>query len=112
MPDSPMKAKFLKGDDKLIAIERLRMNQMGIGSGVWKWDHVKECALDPKTWLCFLAYLTQIQKHPYPSALTASPPSSSTCPSGAVQMVATLGGAWLSDRIKTLKWAFLYDCIC
>jgi hypothetical protein len=23
-----MKAKFLKGDDKLLAIERLRMNQM------------------------------------------------------------------------------------
>jgi hypothetical protein len=28
LPDSPMKAKFLKGDDKLLAIERLRMNQM------------------------------------------------------------------------------------
>lgn len=51
MPDSPMTAKFLKGEDKLIAVERLRMNQQGVGSGVWKWDHVKEAMIDPKTWL-------------------------------------------------------------
>jgi hypothetical protein len=55
MPDSPMQAKFLKGDDKLIAVERLRMNQQGIGSGVWKWDHVRECMIDPKTWLWFFS---------------------------------------------------------
>jgi hypothetical protein len=53
MPDSPMTAKFLKGDDKLIAIERLRMNQQGIASGVWKWDHVWDAMLDLKTWLWF-----------------------------------------------------------
>jgi hypothetical protein len=53
MPDSPVDAKFLKYEDKLIAIERLRMNQMGIGSGVWKWDHVREAMLDLKTWLWF-----------------------------------------------------------
>jgi hypothetical protein len=53
MPDSPVDAKFLKYEDKLIAIERLRMNQMGIGSGVWKWEHVREAMLDPKTWLWF-----------------------------------------------------------
>jgi hypothetical protein len=53
MPDSPMTAKFLKGDDKLIAIERLRMNQQGIVAGVWKWSHVWEALLDVKTWLWF-----------------------------------------------------------
>ncbi len=53
MPDSPMEARFLKYEDKLVAVERLRMNQMGIGSGVWKWDHVREAAIDPKTWLWF-----------------------------------------------------------
>lgn len=53
MPDSPTQAKFLSYDEKLIAIERLRMNQMGISSGEWKWDHVKETFLDVKTWLWF-----------------------------------------------------------
>jgi MFS family permease len=53
MPDSPMEAKFLSHDEKLIAIERLRMNQMGVASRVWKWDHVLEAFLDIKTWLWF-----------------------------------------------------------
>lgn len=48
-----MKARFLKVDDKLLAIERLRMNQMGVSSGVWRWDHVKEVFLDVKTYLWF-----------------------------------------------------------
>jgi hypothetical protein len=44
---------FPEGDDKLLAIERIRMNHMGISSGVWRWDHVLECLLDLKTWLWF-----------------------------------------------------------
>lgn len=48
-----MQARFLKGDDKLLAIERVRMNQMGISSDIWRWDHVKEVFLDLKTWLWF-----------------------------------------------------------
>ena len=51
LPDSPMQARFLTSDDKLIAIERLRMNQQGISSGEWRWDHVRDCLLDVKTWL-------------------------------------------------------------
>lgn len=58
LPDSPMQARFLKGDDKLLAIERLRMNQMGISSGVWRWDHVRECLLDVKTWIWFCLILS------------------------------------------------------
>ncbi len=50
MPDSPIEAKFLEDEDKLIAIERLRMNQMGVMSREWRWDHAKEACLDLKTW--------------------------------------------------------------
>ena len=53
MPDSPVEAKFLNDHEKLIAVERLRMNQMGGASRVWKWDHVLEAFMDPKTWLWF-----------------------------------------------------------
>ncbi|RYN65390.1 hypothetical protein AA0118_g3507 [Alternaria tenuissima] len=53
MPDSPVEAKFLNDHEKLIAVERLRMNQMGVASRVWKWDHVLEAFMDPKTWLWF-----------------------------------------------------------
>ena len=40
MQDSPVEAKFLSQEDKLIAIKRIRMDQIGVGSGVWKWDYV------------------------------------------------------------------------
>jgi hypothetical protein len=53
LPDSPVEAKFLNENDKLIAIERLRMNQMGVMSRTWKWDHLKESFLDLKTWFWF-----------------------------------------------------------
>lgn len=53
MPDSPVEAKFLKHEEKLIAVERLRMNQMGVASRVWKWEHVREALLDVKSWLWF-----------------------------------------------------------
>lgn len=53
MPDSPIEAKFLSDNDKLIAIERLRMNQMGVISREWRNDHLKEALLDPKTWCWF-----------------------------------------------------------
>ena len=53
MPDSPVEAKFLNEHDKLLAVERLRANQMGVVSTHWNWDHVIECLLDLKTWFWF-----------------------------------------------------------
>ncbi|KAK3302864.1 allantoate permease [Chaetomium strumarium] len=121
MPDSPMTAKFLKGDDKLIAIERLRMNQQGIGSGVWKWAHVWEAMLDPKTWLWFsMMFVISI---PSGGISTFGPliiqsfgfDSFTTIlfniPFGAVQMIATLGGAWLSDKIRMKAPVLMLLCL-
>lgn len=54
MPDSPMEAKFLGEREKVIAVERLRANQMGIISREWRWDHVWETLLDVKTWIWFI----------------------------------------------------------
>lgn len=121
MPDSPVEAKFLNDQDKLIAIERLRMNQMGISSGVWKWDHVREALLDLKTWLWFcLMFLISI---PSGGISTFGPliiesfgfDSFTTIlfniPFGAVQMVATLGGAWLADRFRMKSPVLLLLCL-
>lgn len=57
MPDSPMSAKCLTEREKIIAVERLRANQMGIQSGHWRWEQVWETFLDPKTWLWFIAII-------------------------------------------------------
>jgi MFS family permease len=54
MPDSPMSAKYLTDRERVIATERLRANQMGVQSGIWKWDQVWETFLDIKTWCWFI----------------------------------------------------------
>ena len=51
MPDSPTEARFLSDDDKVLAIERLRGNQMGVMSREWRYDHFFESLRDVKTWL-------------------------------------------------------------
>ncbi|KAH6657726.1 major facilitator superfamily transporter [Truncatella angustata] len=54
MPDSPMETHYLKEREKIIAIERLRANQMGVASRTWRWDHALETLMDVKTWLWFI----------------------------------------------------------
>ncbi|KOS17138.1 putative transporter [Escovopsis weberi] len=107
MPDSPLEAKFLDKHEKLVAVERLRMNQMGISSGVWKWDHVWESMLDPKTWLWFSLMLAIsggistfgpliVQSFGFEPFIAII----FYIPFGFVELVAILFGAWLSDRIR------------
>lgn len=59
LPDSPVEAKFLNDHDKILAVERLRDNQMGVVSTEWKWEHVIESLLDIKTW-CWFALIFSI----------------------------------------------------
>ncbi|KAI0389940.1 MFS general substrate transporter [Xylariaceae sp. FL0594] len=44
-------ARFLSEEEKPKAIERLRANQTGTGSREFKWSHVAELFLEPKTYL-------------------------------------------------------------
>jgi hypothetical protein len=48
-----MEARFFNEDEKVLAVERLRENQMGVVNHEWKWDQVKEAMLDLKTWCWF-----------------------------------------------------------
>ncbi|PVH98089.1 MFS general substrate transporter [Periconia macrospinosa] len=121
MPDSPMEAKFLNENDKLVAVERLRMNQMGVASRVWKWDHVLEAFLDIKTWLWF-SMLTAVSI-PSGGITTFGPLIIQSfgfgkfatilfnMPFGAVQIIATLGGAWLATKLKKKAPVLILLCI-
>ncbi|KAJ9494189.1 hypothetical protein LTR99_010847 [Exophiala xenobiotica] len=44
-------ARFLTEHEKAQAIERLRANQTGTGNREYKWSHILELALEPKTYL-------------------------------------------------------------
>ncbi|KAF2015166.1 MFS general substrate transporter [Aaosphaeria arxii CBS 175.79] len=121
MPDSPMEARFLNDHEKLVAVERLRMNQMGVASRVWKWDHVLETFLDLKTWLWF--FMLTAVSIPSGGITTFGPLIIQSfgfskfqtilfnMPFGAVQIFATLGGAWLATRIKMKSPVLILLCI-
>lgn len=121
MPDSPVKAKFLSVQDKAVAIERLRMNQMGMETGEWRWSHVSDAARDLKTWLWFaIMFVVSIPS----GGISAFGPLIIesfgfgdfttilfNMPFGAVQMVSTLGGAWLADRLRMKSPVLLLLCL-
>ncbi|ETN41528.1 uncharacterized protein HMPREF1541_03464 [Cyphellophora europaea CBS 101466] len=110
MPDSPTKTKILNEEEKIIAIERLRQNQQGIESYSWNMAHVREAALDFKTW-GWAAMMFSISV-PSGGISTFGPLIIQSfgynrfetilfnIPFGAVQIVATLGGAWVATKIR------------
>ena len=58
LPNSPTTAKFLKnGNDRLIAIDRLKENNTGTKASKFKWDQFKETYCDPKTYIWALMWL-------------------------------------------------------
>ncbi|KAM0749084.1 MFS general substrate transporter [Meredithblackwellia eburnea MCA 4105] len=55
LPSSPVDARFLRhGDDRKIAVERLRANNTGVATHVWKWPQFWETLRDPKSYLWML----------------------------------------------------------
>jgi MFS family permease len=53
LPDNPVTAKGFSERERRIAVERLRENQTGVENKHFKWYQVKECLLDPKTYILF-----------------------------------------------------------
>ncbi|KAL4780076.1 major facilitator superfamily domain-containing protein [Aspergillus varians] len=53
VPDSQLNARWLKKEDRVLAVMRVRINQQGIGNKHFKLYQVKECLLDPMTWAFF-----------------------------------------------------------
>ncbi|KAF7561044.1 hypothetical protein G7046_g3099 [Stylonectria norvegica] len=51
MPNSPADAGFLNKEEKRLHLERIRQNEQGIGTQVFKWNQVWEALRDPMTWL-------------------------------------------------------------
>ena len=50
LPDSPLTAFFLSRDMKVVAVERMRREQIGIENKRVKWEQVRETFKDPKTY--------------------------------------------------------------
>ncbi|KAI0179136.1 major facilitator superfamily transporter allantoate [Hypoxylon sp. FL1284] len=50
MPDSQLNARFLTQRERVMAVERIRINQQGVGNKHFKWYQCKEALTDPMIW--------------------------------------------------------------
>lgn len=50
MPDNQLNARFLTEKEKILAIERIRVNQQGVGNKHFKMYQFKEALTDPMVW--------------------------------------------------------------
>lgn len=109
-------ARFLTEDEKVQAIERLRANQTGTGNREFKWKHLKEAALEPKSYIWMaMAMLLNIGAS---VANTFGPliinglhfdkytSSLLNMPFGALQVIVILLASYLSQKAK-VKGAIL-----
>ncbi|KAJ7268743.1 MFS general substrate transporter [Mycena haematopus] len=117
LPDSPAKARFLSSDEKIVAFERLRANNQGTETKVWKWDQVLEVFLDIKTYLWFaLLFLCAVPSGGIGAfgpliiqgfGFDAFDTILFNIPFSAFQLITVLGAATISTKIK-LKWPVVF----
>ncbi|KAJ7286130.1 major facilitator superfamily domain-containing protein [Mycena rebaudengoi] len=53
-PDSPTTARFLTPEERILAVERIKVNQAGVENKHWKRDQFIATIKDPKIWLIAL----------------------------------------------------------
>ncbi|KAL2005382.1 hypothetical protein VTN00DRAFT_2593 [Thermoascus crustaceus] len=53
IPDNQLNARWLKEEDRILAVARVRVNQQGIGNKHFKMYQLKEALTDPMTWAFF-----------------------------------------------------------
>jgi ACS family allantoate permease-like MFS transporter len=53
VPDNQLNCRWLSKEDRILAIERIRINAQGVGNKHFKWYQLKEALLDPLSWAFF-----------------------------------------------------------
>jgi ACS family allantoate permease-like MFS transporter len=53
VPDNQLNARFLSKPDQILAIERIRKNQQGVGNKHYKMYQLREALADPLSWMFF-----------------------------------------------------------
>ncbi|KAL7934942.1 major facilitator superfamily domain-containing protein [Trichoderma chlorosporum] len=109
MPDNQLNARFLTKEERLLAIQRIKVNEQGIGNKHFKWYQVKEALLDPAIWgFVFYALVADIPNggiSNFFSQLIVSfgyTPQQSLLygtPAGAVEVISLLLCGYLGDRL-------------
>lgn len=54
LPDSPLRAKFLSEEERIMVVDNVKTNSTGVENRKFKWPQIFEAICDPKTWLLFV----------------------------------------------------------
>jgi len=110
MPDNQLNARWLKPADRVLAVERVRVNQQGIGNKHFKFYQVKEALLDPLTWaITFYALVADIPNGGISNffsqlivsfGFTDEQSLLLGVPGGAVEVISLVVIGWAGDRFR------------
>ncbi|KAI1840613.1 hypothetical protein JX266_013165 [Neoarthrinium moseri] len=119
MPDNQLNARFLTPKERRMAVERIRMNQQGVGNKHFKMYQFKEAITDPMIWaFVFYSLVADIPNggiSNFFSQLIVSFGYTNTqslllgTPGGAVEVVALVVAGHLGDRYKNRLVSHLYQ---
>ncbi|KAI6803567.1 putative MFS allantoate transporter [Hortaea werneckii] len=108
VPDSQLNARWLSKEDRILALERIRINQQGVGNKHFKWYQLREALLDPITWAFFFyALIADIPNggitNFFSQLITSFGYTSEQSllygtPGGAVEIVTLLAGGYLGGK--------------
>ncbi|KAI9839757.1 MAG: hypothetical protein M1838_004268 [Thelocarpon superellum] len=122
MPDNQLNARWLTKRERMLAVERIRSNQQGVGNKHFKWYQLKEALTDPLTWaFTFYALAADIPNgglSNFFSQLLVSfgyTPEQSLLygtPGGAVEVVSLLVCGYLGDRYGNRILVSLGGLVC
>ncbi|CAI6335246.1 unnamed protein product [Periconia digitata] len=108
VPDNQLNCRWLSKEDRILAIERIRVNGQGVGNKHFKLYQLKEALLDPLSWsFFFFALIVSIPNGGITNFFSQmivgfgySPEESLLygTPGGAVEIVALIVCGWAGDR--------------
>ena len=108
VPDNQLNARWLSKEDRRLAIERVRINQQGIGNKHFKLYQLKEALLDPLTWaFAFYACTADIPNGGISNffsqlivsfGYTAEQSLLYGTPGGVIEIVSLITSGYLGDR--------------
>lgn len=110
MPDNQLNARWLTPEERVLCVERVRVNQQGIGNKHFKMYQVKEALLDPLTWAFFFyALVADIPNGGISNffsqlitsfGYTAEESLLYGTPGGAIEVIALITCGYLGDRFS------------
>ncbi|KAH8901569.1 major facilitator superfamily transporter [Thozetella sp. PMI_491] len=121
LPGSPLTAKFLTEAERVLAVNRVKVNNTGIENRHFKMKQFWEAMLDAKTWLLFLFAVTSNSPNGGLTTFqglvikgmgfTSLQTTLVQMPSGAVQLIMCPLACYLATRFQNCRIPIMLACL-